>query len=38
MEMRKDHPLEAPNFRLRRYPDYDVYRRAGFFPRPERPG
>lgn len=29
MEMRKEFLLEAPNFRLRRYPDYDVYRRAG---------
>jgi hypothetical protein len=30
MEMRKEYLLEAPNFRLRRYPDYDVYRRAGY--------
>lgn len=29
MEMRKDWLLQAPNYRLRRYPDYDVYRRAG---------
>jgi len=30
MEMRKEYLLNAPNFRLRRYPDYDVYRRAGY--------
>jgi ferredoxin len=29
MEMRKEWLLQAPNYRLRRYPDYDVYRRAG---------
>ena len=29
MEMRKDWLMQAPNYRLRRYPDYDVYRRAG---------
>ena len=29
MEMRKEWLLEAPNYHLRRYPDYDVYRRAG---------
>ncbi len=30
MEMRKEFLLEAPDFRLRRYPDYDVYRKAGW--------
>ncbi len=29
MEMRKEWLMQAPNYRLRRYPDYDVYRRAG---------
>ncbi len=29
MEMRKEYLLEAPDFRLGRYPDYDVYRRLG---------
>jgi ferredoxin len=29
MEMRKEWLLQAPNYHLRRYPDYDVYRRAG---------
>ncbi len=29
MEMRREWLLQAPNYRLRRYPDYDVYRRAG---------
>lgn len=29
MEMRKEFMMQAPNYRLRRYPDYDVYRRAG---------
>jgi ferredoxin len=29
MEMRKEFMLQAPNYRLRNYPDYDVYRRAG---------
>lgn len=30
MEMRREFLLEAPNFRLRRYPDYDIYRKAGW--------
>ena len=30
MEMRRDFLLEAPDYRLRRYPDYDVYRKAGW--------
>ncbi|MFH1150002.1 MAG: 4Fe-4S dicluster domain-containing protein [Actinomycetota bacterium] len=30
MEMRKEFLLEAPDFRLRRYPDYDIYRKAGW--------
>ena len=29
MEMRREWLMQAPNYRLRRYPDYDVYRRAG---------
>jgi len=29
MEMRKEWLMQAPNYRPRRYPDYDVYRRAG---------
>jgi ferredoxin len=29
MEMHKEWLMQAPNYRLRRYPDYDVYRRAG---------
>lgn len=29
MEMRKEWLMRAPNYRLRRYPDYDAYRRAG---------
>jgi ferredoxin len=29
MKMRREWLLQAPNYRLRRYPDYDVYRRAG---------
>jgi len=28
MEMRKKFLVQAPNYRLRNYPDYDVYRRA----------
>ena len=28
MEMRKEYLVQAPNYRLRNYPDYDVYRRA----------
>jgi len=28
MEMRKEFLLQSPNYRLRNYPDYDVYRRA----------
>jgi Pyruvate/2-oxoacid:ferredoxin oxidoreductase delta subunit len=30
MEMRKEFLLEAPDYKLRRYPDYDVYRKAGW--------
>lgn len=29
MEMHREWLLQAPNYRLRRYPDYDVYRKAG---------